>query len=359
MIHCAPRALRLGVLLAGALVCPQLALAQVDSSPEAGSDFRATAVEDFTFTERGGEEVSLEDLLGTPWVAVPFFRGCTGPCPSLTSDLHTTFQERLAGSPVRVVSFTLDASVDTPEALDEYAKTYGIDSDRWLFLTGDDKAELQRFVRESLKVPVSESEEAGIEYGQSITHGTRLPVIDAEGFIAGWYECARVNFEDPADFEASIDALASRALALVQKSNLPLFNAIMNGLATVLMLLGFAAIKRGDREGHGKLMKAAFAASAVFLAGYLYYHLAVQSKLGPTKLNATGAVLTAYYVMLASHILLAIVNLPMILRTLWLAHKEDWERHRWWAVRTFPIWLYVSVTGVIVYLVLYPLNPTP
>ena len=316
---------------------------------------------DFRFTERSGREVSLEDLRGAPWIAVPFFRGCTGPCPGLTADLFAAFEESLAGTGVRVVSFTLDPEVDTPEALREYAAGYSIEGDEWLFLTGPDRALLQDFVRQGLGVPVAESSEAGVEYGQSITHGTRLPVVDPQGRIAGWYECARGGFGDVESFEASIGALVDRALALRPRPDtpLPLVNASLNGVAFVLLLLGLRAIRAGDRERHALLMRAAFLVSAAFLASYLYYHLVVQAEVGPTPFHGRGAARVAYLVLLASHVILAMVNLPMVLRTLWLAHKQDWDRHRWWARKTLPIWLYVSMTGVVVYLVLYPLNPTP
>jgi uncharacterized membrane protein YozB (DUF420 family) len=75
--------------------------------------------------------------------------------------------------------------------------------------------------------------------------------------------------------------------------------------------------------------------------------------------HGEGAAKVAYLVLLGTHVLLAAVNLPMVLRTLLLAQREDWARHRWWARRTYPIWLYVSVTGVLVYFVLYHWNPTP
>jgi uncharacterized membrane protein YozB (DUF420 family) len=145
----------------------------------------------------------------------------------------------------------------------------------------------------------------------------------------------------------------------VSGDDLPAFNALMNGVATVLLVAGYVAIRRGRRVGHGRLMRSAFVASAVFLAGYLTYHFAVVPELGHTEYHGEGALRAAYYAMLLSHILLAVVNLPMVLRTLWLAHREDWPRHRRWARWTFPIWLYVSVTGVLVYVVLYHLNPAP
>ena len=131
----------------------------------------------------------------------------------------------------------------------------------------------------------------------------------------------------------------------------------MNGAATVLLVLGRRAIARGERELHARLMRGAFVFSVLFLIGYLTYHFIVIPERGTTPFNGTGALKIAYFVMLISHVLLAIINLPMVLRTFWLAHKERWDSHKRWARWTFPIWLYVSVTGVLVYFVLYQWNP--
>lgn len=138
--------------------------------------------------------------------------------------------------------------------------------------------------------------------------------------------------------------------------NWPLSNAILNGTSAVLLVCGLVAIKAGRRELHGRLMRLATITSALFLAGYLYYHFVVQPVLGPTPFRYEGALKTAYLVMLATHVVLAIVNVPLVLRVLWLAHKERWEAHKKLARITFPIWMYVSVTGVAVYLALYVWN---
>jgi uncharacterized membrane protein YozB (DUF420 family) len=149
------------------------------------------------------------------------------------------------------------------------------------------------------------------------------------------------------------------ALSDVEPSILPLVNACLNATAATLLVCGLVAIKRERRAAHEHFMKGAFVASALFLAGYLTYHFGVQADLGPTRFHAEGAAKVAYLVLLVTHVVGAIVNLPMVLRTFWLAHREDWERHRWWAKRSFPLWLYVSVTGVAVYVVLYHFNPAP
>lgn len=140
--------------------------------------------------------------------------------------------------------------------------------------------------------------------------------------------------------------------------HLPAVNATLNALAALLLVLGWRAIRAGRRERHKRLMQAAFLVSSAFLACYLYYHFAI-ARGQPTRFHRTGAARTAYLALLLSHTVLAAVNLPMVLRTLWLASRADWPRHRRLARITFPIWLYVSITGVLVYVVLYHLNVAP
>jgi uncharacterized membrane protein YozB (DUF420 family) len=139
----------------------------------------------------------------------------------------------------------------------------------------------------------------------------------------------------------------------------PLANAILNGTAAVLLCLGLVAIRAGRRRLHERLMQLTFLVSTAFLANYLHYHLVAQRDAGPTPFRVEGWLHTAYLALLASHVILAIVNLPLVLRVLWLAHEERWREHRRLAKITFPIWLYVSVTGVLVYCCLYVWNPPP
>tara|TARA_R110002072_G_scaffold59071_16_gene150562 strand:- start:3243 stop:4325 length:1083 start_codon:yes stop_codon:yes gene_type:complete len=333
------------------------------ASPAPDSDQRFTEVPDFSFTDANGETLTRADLLGEPWVAIPFFVRCMGPCPNLTTQLRARVFPRFKNTPIRMVSFSVDPKFDDPAQLADYAKRFDIDLDRWSFVTGDAIA-MTTFVREGLSTALDRDD--SLEPGLAVTHGTRLPVIDADGVIAGWYECADASLT-PEELDGNFERLIRRARALAGlrepsaiERKLPLVNASLNGLAGVLLLLGLIAIKKDQRSRHEHLMKAAFLVSAAFLASYLWYHFQVTAlQGGPTPFNGTGAAKIAYLALLASHVVLAMVNLPMILRTFWLAHKEDWVRHRAWAKITFPIWLYVSVTGVLVYLVLYPFNPAP
>ncbi len=130
----------------------------------------------------------------------------------------------------------------------------------------------------------------------------------------------------------------------------PPLNAALNGLAAMLMVLGVGRIKAGDEGGHKKLMLSAFAVSVLFLCSYLYYHLhfGVSVKYqGPDWAKAP------YLALLLTHTVLAAAVPFMALRTIWLGLRDRRESHRKWARVTFPIWLYVSVTGVTIYLVLY------
>lgn len=133
--------------------------------------------------------------------------------------------------------------------------------------------------------------------------------------------------------------------------DIPALNASLNGLATVLITLGFILIKTGRREAHRKAMTAAMVVSAIFLVGYVTHKALIRGV--HTPFGGEGAIRTVYYVMLTSHIVLAMAIAYLVPRTFLLAIKGDYERHKAWAKWTFPIWYYVSVTGVLVYFFLY------
>jgi uncharacterized membrane protein YozB (DUF420 family) len=137
-------------------------------------------------------------------------------------------------------------------------------------------------------------------------------------------------------------------------SDLPALNATLNGLCTLLLLVGYVHIRAGRIELHRKTMMTAFATSVVFLISYVIYHAQVGSKPYP----GTGLLRTVYFAILIPHVILAAAVVPLVLMTLRRGLKRDDARHRAIARWTFPIWLFVSVTGVIVYVMLY-WTPTP
>ena len=130
---------------------------------------------------------------------------------------------------------------------------------------------------------------------------------------------------------------------------LPTVNASLNGLAGVLLTAGYIAIRSGRVSVHRACMIAAFVTSVVFLASYLTYH----ARVGMTPFQGQGLVRWVYFAILIPHVILAVAVLPLALYTLYRAVRREFARHRRIARWTLPIWLYVSVTGVLVYLMLY------
>jgi len=139
-------------------------------------------------------------------------------------------------------------------------------------------------------------------------------------------------------------------------SVLPPINAALNATATVLLVMGRWRAKRGDVEGHRRVMLSAFGVSSLFLL--LYVGHKVSRNFENTTFNVEGWAKTAYLVLLGSHVLLAMTVPIIAILLIRLGWKDDREKHRRLARIGWPIWIYVSVTGVLIYLLLYPLNPS-
>lgn len=131
--------------------------------------------------------------------------------------------------------------------------------------------------------------------------------------------------------------------------DLPALNAALNATSALLLLTGYLLIRAGRRESHRRVMLAALACSALFLSSYLVYHFNV----GSVRFRGTGAIRTVYLAILLSHTLLAVAILPLVLITASRALRGRFDAHRRIARYTLPLWAYVSVTGVIVYWMLY------
>jgi uncharacterized membrane protein YozB (DUF420 family) len=140
---------------------------------------------------------------------------------------------------------------------------------------------------------------------------------------------------------------------------LPHLNATLNSISALLLITGYVYIRRGNIAAHRKCMLAAFITSTIFLACYVLYHSLLVYYLGqgPTRFRGVGWVRPLYFIILVTHTILAIAITPFVLVTLRRALRERFDKHRRIARWTFPAWLYVSVTGVIVYLMLYQLYP--
>ena len=136
-------------------------------------------------------------------------------------------------------------------------------------------------------------------------------------------------------------------------SSLPGLNAFLNGTSAVLLSIGYVLIRRRNVTAHKACMVSAFGVSALFLISYLTYH----SQAGSVRFTGQGPIRLVYFFLLLTHLVLAAVIVPLALTTLYRARSERFDQHRRIARWTLPIWLYVSVTGVVVYWMLYHLYP--
>lgn len=136
---------------------------------------------------------------------------------------------------------------------------------------------------------------------------------------------------------------------MITVSELPTLNALLNATAAILLLLGRNYIRKGEREKHRRCMLSAFGVSVLFLISYLIYHY----QHGSQPFQGTGWVRPLYFSILGTHTVLAAALAPLVLITLRRALRKEYDRHKRLARWTYPIWLYVSITGVLIYLMLY------
>ena len=137
-------------------------------------------------------------------------------------------------------------------------------------------------------------------------------------------------------------------------SDLPAVNATLNGLSALLLSCGYYFIRQGRHGAHRNCMVGAFCTSTLFLAGYLTYHFTVRTI---THFREPAWFRPLYLVLLLTHTVLAAVIVPLVLTTLWRAARGRFDAHKRLARWTWPLWMYVSVTGVVIYLLLYQIFP--
>lgn len=318
----------------------------------------------FTLTERSGREVRASDLLGKVWIASFIFTRCSGPCPRVSATMER-LQTDFAGEPdVRLVTFTVDPKYDTPEVLRQYAERFHADPDRWLFLRGEE-ADVYRLLEQRFHVGAERNTGPDASPGTAVTHDTHLAVVDRQGVVRSIFSGLPNDDSDEAsqEHEKELAQLRREVAVLLREGGpaefFPPLNAALNAAAGVLVLLGYAAVRRRLLRLHASLMLSALAVSAVFLASYLYYHLVVMHA-RPTRFaeqwpDAPAWVGYVYLAVLGSHTLLAVVTAPLALVTAYLGLRGRLLRHMAVARWTLPIWLYVSITGVVVYWMLYRL----
>ncbi|WP_437185680.1 DUF420 domain-containing protein [Planctomicrobium sp. SH668] len=368
----------------------------------------AATVSDFSLLDQNNEPITKEMLLGEQWVANFVFARCTFQCPMTCRKVMELNQE-LKNVPVRFVTITVDPEHDTVPYMREFADIWGAKAPRWRFVTGD-PAQVLELIRTGFKEPawenLGESRRAGMEFA----HSDNFIHVGADGKILGRYSgladaelvtlrrVIKGEIKTPQRFQpatfASIAALEARKVNAQKEAGaladpeekptkeavlarlpgwaqrLPATNAMLNSLATCLLLLGYSAAKFRRYHLHKRLMLLAFGVSVAFLATYLSYHWALHEygKVRGMPFTGTGTFKLVYYSILISHVILAAAVPVLAIITILNGRKaypdgisaeEAVERvqerrvHRRWAWVTFPVWLYVSITGVLIYWMLY------
>jgi len=368
------RCYRIGVqvVLGTVFISASWCLVTVSRSPSvpsrAAQDLQSGAfpLGEFQLVERSGRSVTQADLSGRVWIAAFIFTRCPLSCPRISSVMKG-LQTRLARTDVLLVSTTVDPEYDTPAVLSSYAERFGASPERWWFLTGS-RSSIYDLVQNHFKLSLVEVGPSDRSTGaEAITHSDRLALVD-RGRIVGFFESSD---------EDALDALVARASRLALPRwvrTLPTVNASLNAVCAALLLAGWFLVRRRhvipadgsartahpapsvaliDRpvvRAHATCMLLAVATSTLFLVSYLVYH----SQAGSMPFRQGGALRVIYFTILLSHTVLATFGVvPLVVLTLIRALRNDFTKHVPIAQVTFPIWLYVSITGVVIYLILY------
>jgi protein SCO1/2/putative membrane protein len=371
----APRSYQRGILtvvyvvLASALISPlagRPSAAPVPAAQDLGP--QAQPLGQFQLVERSGRAISEADLADRVCIVSFIFTRCQLSCPRITSVMKS-LQPRLAGSHVLLVSLSVDPDHDTPRVLADYADRFDADPDGWWFLTGD-RRKIYELIQRRFKLSVMENPAPDPDgKSEAIAHSDRLALVD-RGRVVGLFDS-----QDPRAIE-SLLAQARRRAQPDWVRSLPAVNASLNAICAMLLVAGWTLIRSRPKplpsepddsphrpllsgsaldprlRGHIACMVLAVVTSGLFLTSYLVYH----SQAGSSAFRGQGTVRLVYFTVLISHTLLATFGVvPLVFITLGRALRKDFARHRSIAAVTFPIWLYVSVTGVVIYLMLYQL----
>ena len=307
-------------------------------------------IADFSFQNQNEVEVSRTSLDGKVWVADFFFTRCPTICKRLSLAMKDLAERTPAGADVAFVSFTVDPDYDQPPILRKYADTLGLPLERWS-LTQGSRSALADLCRNSFQLALGEEmDEEG-----NISHSAKFVLVDKTGRIRGWF--SGLDKDEAPALDSALARLRMQSLLSDEGlPRLPLQNACLNGIAFVLLILGWIAIRRKRESLHKALMISAFACSVAFLVGYIWHHATAPEMSVPFA--GPVAWKPAYLAFLLTHTILAACVPFLALRTIFLGLRDRREEHRRLAKKTLPIWLYVSVTGVLIFLILYQWTPS-
>jgi protein SCO1/2/putative membrane protein len=330
--------------------------ARAEVSPEA-----LYQVPQFRLTDQAGKPFGSADLKGKVWIVDFVFTRCLGPCPLMTQRM-VTLSHTVKSPDVRLVSISVDPSYDTPEVLRQYAEQQGATDPRFVFLTGEPRT-IYDLAEKGFKLTARPSVD-----GSVIEHDERFLLIDGDRGVRGIYhsndpqsmEALAVDAERLASSSGSAGAGAGGAVGASAKAwmaRFPLINASLNATSGVLLCLAMIFIQFRRVRLHAGFMIAAVVSSLAFLVSYVTFHALKAQTGSATTVFPASPIKPFYLTILISHSILAVVIVPMVIVTLVRAWRRNWGAHRRIARPTFWLWLYVSVTGVAVYWMLYHLAP--
>ena len=374
--------------------------------------FPSRELPEFEFPESAGGTVSRESMKGKRWLANFIFTRCAGPCPLMTRDVSELHRLVAQSNPdFRFVTFSVDPGYDTAEVLQKYAETFRADQERWKFVTGDETA-MHDFIRRGFTQYVQPNLGDLRKPGFEVAHSNRAVLVNEEGVPVASFvmtipeDVAKLRriIEGKGDFPKPDPGLTFSAtsgenptvpLTLVPvaedsdtesettdgnkaddttlpetpqarnrkidellptwAANMPTINACLNSACIVLLLSGLGAIKSGNRIRHRNLMIVSFFVSVAFLVCYLSYHEVLYRFTQYRGRGFEGSIWATrvYFSILIPHVILAALVPILALRVFYLAFRERWPEHRRLAKITLPIWLFVSITGVVIYGMLY------
>lgn len=344
----------------------------------------------WTLTAEDGKPLGSAELAGQVWIADFMFTNCAGPCPMMNEAMKTLTGKLPDHPRLKFISFSVDPRNDTPEALSKFAKDLGAPP-RWKFLTG---MGVYNLAWERFKLTARPTPEEGP--GNAVLHSTRFTLVDGQGRMRGLYT---YDYDEPEKIPPMMERLVRDARALLETPekvvdhvhdgrlflidrqgrlrgaysaadselirharkivrspdklmsvrSLPGLNAALNGTSFFFLTMGLIFILNKRIGWHKAFMTFALVTSAVFLASYVTYHVQV----GSVKYAGVGWMRTAYFGVLLSHTVLAVVVAPLALITVVRAWRGKFDRHVAIARWTLPVWMYVSLTGILVYLMLY------
>lgn len=299
----------------------------------------------FSLTRETNVTVGSDDLKSSVWLTAFTFTRCPSSCPRISTTLKG-IQDQLSGSSVKIVSISVDPKHDTPEVLKSYGTKFGADPVRWWFLTGNESdifSLIQKSFLLSVAPTTAEQQKQGAE---EVAHSDRIALVDKNLKLVRFYDS-----NSPDELKQLVTEARKRDQSGWIKS-LPRLNATLNATSFVFLMTGWFLIRNGRMRAHAFMMLTCLAISGAFLSSYLTYHYFV----GTVRFPGTGPIRSLYLSILLSHTVLAVALVPLIALSIIRAIRKDFVRHKAIAKVTFPIWVYISITGVVIYLMLYQMN---